>query len=237
MHNSNKCYAIFIFYKEEFKLDIRLDIIIEYGQFFFRGTLLTIALSLIAVFLGTVIGLIVGLGKMLKNKWLSLPFKFYVTVLRGTPLLVQVLVVHFGVVPAIFGKSNGIAAAILALSLNAGAYIAETFRAGIQSIDKGQMEASRSLGMNHVQAMRYIVLPQAITRILPPLGNEFISLIKDSSLASTIATPEIMYWAGAMNAQYFRVWEPYLTSALIYLLLTLSMGYLVNGLERSLNKK
>lgn len=218
-------------------MDIRLDIIIEYGKFFFKGTLLTITLSVIAVFLGTVIGLIVGLGKMLKNKWLSFPFSLYVTVLRGTPLLVQVLVVHFGVVPAIFGKSNGIVSAILALSLNAGAYIAETFRAGIQSIDKGQIEASRSLGMNHFKAMRYIILPQAVTRILPPLGNEFISLIKDSSLASTIATPEIMYWANAMNAQYFRVWEPYLTSALIYLLLTLSMGHVVNCLERSLNKK
>lgn len=223
--------------KEEFRLDIRLDIIIEYGNFFLKGTLLTITLSLIAVFLGTVIGLIIGLGKMIKNKWLSLPFSCYITFFRGTPLLVQVLVIHFGVVPAIFGKSNGITAAIIALSLNAGAYIAETFRAGIQSIDRGQMEASRSLGMNHFQAMRYIILPQAVTRILPPLGNEFISLIKDSSLASTIATPEIMYWASAMNAQYYRVWEPYLTSALIYLLLTLSMGYLVGRLERSLNKK
>lgn len=218
-------------------MDIRLDIIMEYGQFFFKGTLLTIALSLIAVFLGTAIGLIIGLGKMLKNKWLSFPFLCYVTFFRGTPLLVQVLVVHFGVVPALLGKSDGIVAAIIALSLNAGAYIAETFRAGIQSIDIGQMEASRSLGMNHFQAMRYIILPQAVTRILPPLGNEFISLIKDSSLASTIATPEIMYWANAMNAQYFRVWEPYLTSALIYLLLTLSMGHLVSCLERSLNKK
>lgn len=218
-------------------MDIRLDIIVEYGQFFFKGTLLTIALSLIAVFLGTIFGLIIGLGKMLKNKWLSFPFVCYVTFFRGTPLLVQVLVVHFGVVPAILGKSNGIVAAIIALSLNAGAYIAETFRAGIQSIDRGQMEASRSLGMNHFQAMRYIILPQAVTRILPPLGNEFVSLIKDSSLASTIATPEIMYWASAMNAQYYRVWEPYLTSACIYLLLTLSMGHLVSRLERSLNKK
>lgn len=218
-------------------MDIRFDIILEYGQFFLKGAVLTIALSLMAVFFGTIVGLIICLGKMMKNKILAFPFVCYVTFFRGTPLLVQILVIHFGVVPAIFGKSNGIIAAVLALSLNAGAYIAEIFRAGIQSIDKGQREAARSVGMTHVKSMRYIILPQAVKRILPPLGNEFISLIKDSSLASTIATPEIMYWANAMNAQYYRVWEPYLTSAFIYLILTLSMGNLVNYLEGRLNKK
>lgn len=218
-------------------MDFRFDIIHEYSQFFLKGTLLTIGLSLAAVFFGTIIGLIIGLGKMNKNKLIASPFICYVGLFRGTPLLVQVLVVHFGVVPSIIGHSNGTLAAIVALSLNASAYIAETFRAGIQSIDRGQMEASRSLGMTHIKAMRYIILPQALKRILPPLGNEFISLIKDSSLASTIATPELMYWAQAMNAQYYRVWEPYITSAVIYLLLTLSMSQLLKHLERRMDIK
>jgi len=218
-------------------LDFRFDIIKEYANFFLTGTLLTIGLSIAGVFFGTIIGLIMGLGKMIRNKWVALPFACYVGFFRGTPLLVQLLVIHFGVIPAILGEANGIVAAIVALSLNAGAYIGETFRAGIQSINKGQMEAARSLGMTHVQAMRHVILPQAIKRILPPLGNEFISLIKDSSLASTIATPELMYWAQAMNAQYYRVWEPYLTSALIYLILTVSMGHILGCLERRMYKK
>lgn len=113
--------------------------------------------------------------------------------------MVQILLIHFAVVPAILGSTNAIVAAILALSLNSAAYVAEIFRAGIQSIDKGQMEAARSLGMTHVQAMRYVILPQAIKRMIPPLGNEFIVLIKDSSLAALIAAPELMYWGQAMQ--------------------------------------
>ncbi|PJI09554.1 MULTISPECIES: amino acid ABC transporter permease [Clostridium] len=218
-------------------MDFRFDIIAEYSQYFLRGTLITIGLSLAAVLLGTVIGLIVGIGKMMKNKLVARIFACYVGFFRGTPLLVQILIVHFGVIPAILGKANGVVAAIVALSLNASAYIAETFRAGIQSIDMGQTEASRSLGMTQFKAMRYVILPQAFKRMLPPLGNEFISLIKDSSLASTIATPELMYWAQAMNAQYYRVWEPYLTSALIYLILTLSMGHVVGYMERRMDTK
>lgn len=218
-------------------MDFRLDIIREYSHFFLTGTLLTIGLSIAGVFFGTIIGLLIGLGKMVRNKWIAFPFVCYVGFFRGTPLLVQLLVIHFGVIPAVLGHANGIVAAIVALSLNAGAYIAETFRAGIQSINKGQMEAARSLGMTHVQAMKNVILPQALKRILPPLGNEFVSLIKDSSLASTIATPELMYWSQAMNAQYYRVWEPYLTSAFIYLVLTVSMGHVLSCLERRMYKK
>lgn len=213
-------------------MDFQFDIVIKYLPFLGAGALLTMGLSLGGVFFGTILGLLIGLGKMIRNKWLSLPFVCYIGFFRGTPLLVQLLIINFGVIPIIFGQSNGILAAIVALSLNSAAYIAETFRAGIQSIDTGQMEASRSLGMNHIQAMRYIILPQALKRILPPLGNEFISLIKDSSLASAIAAPELTYWAQAMNAQYYRVWEPYLSSALIYLILTLSMGFIVHQMER-----
>lgn len=216
-------------------MDFRFDIVAEYGAFFLQGTLLTVGLSLIGVFLGTIIGLFISLGKMMKSKWCSLIFTCYINIIRGTPLLVQLLIIHFGIIPLFLHRSNGIAATIVALSINASAYIAETIRAGIQSIHKGQMEAARSLGMTYMQAMRYVILPQAMKRMLPPLGNEFISLIKDSSLASTIAAPELMYWAQAMNAQYYRVWESYLTSAAVYLFLTFTLTQLLGRLERRLN--
>lgn len=215
-------------------MDFRWDLIWEYAPFFGKGTLLTIGLSVAAIFFGTILGLLIGLGKMMKNKLLALPFVWYINFFRGTPLLVQILLIHFAVIPAFLGTTNAILAAIVTLSLNSGAYIAEIFRAGIQSIDKGQMEAARSLGMTHVQAMRYIILPQAFKRMIPPLGNEFIVLIKDSSLAALVAAPEIMYWGRAMQGQYYRPWEPYLTVAAIYLVLSLTLNFFVSRLERRL---
>ncbi|MBE4906819.1 amino acid ABC transporter permease [Cytobacillus suaedae] len=215
-------------------MDFRFDLIIEYGPFFLKGTLLTIGLSLAGILIGTILGLLIGLGKMVKNKLIAFPFVAYIAFFRGTPFVVQILLIHFGLVPALIGETNAIAAAIVALSLNAAAYIAEIFRAGIQSIDKGQMEAARSLGMTHIQAMRHVILPQATKRMIPPLGNEFIVLIKESSLAAFIAAPEIMYWGRAMQGQYYKVWEPYLTAALIYLVLTLTLSFFLNRLERRL---
>lgn len=215
-------------------MDFRWDLIAEYAPFFAKGTLLTIGFSIAAIIFGTILGLLIGLGKMMKRPIAALPFKWYINLFRGTPLLVQILLIHFGVVPLLIGTTNAILAAIVALSLNSAAYVAEIFRAGIGSIDKGQMEAARSLGMTHVQAMRYVILPQAFKRMIPPLGNEFIVLIKDSSLAAIIAAPELMYWGRAMQGEYYRPWEPYLTTAVIYLLLTLSLNYLLSRLERGL---
>lgn len=215
-------------------MDFRFDLVMEYAPLFLKGTLLTLGLSLAGIVFGTALGLAIGLGKMVKNKWVSFPFDLYITFFRGTPLFVQILLIHFGLVPLFTGKTEPVTAAILALSLNAGAYIAEIFRAGIQSIDKGQIEAARTLGMTHVQAMRYVILPQAFKRMIPPLGNEFIVLIKESSLAAVIAAPEIMYWGRAMQGQYYKVWEPYLTVAVIYLIITLSLSFLLNRLERRL---
>ncbi|MFE8701369.1 amino acid ABC transporter permease [Cytobacillus sp. FJAT-54145] len=215
-------------------MDFRFDLIMDYSPYFIRGTLITIGLSIAGILIGTILGLLIGLGKMMRRKVLAFPFVAYIAFFRGTPFFVQIYIIHFGVVPAFLGTTNGIAAAIIALSLNAAAYIAEIFRAGIQSIDKGQMEAARSLGMNHVQAMRYVILPQAFKRMIPPLGNEFIVLLKESSLVSLIAVPEIMYWGRAFQGQYYKVWEPYLTAALIYFVLTLSLSFLLDRLEKRL---
>ncbi|MCM3745372.1 amino acid ABC transporter permease [Sporosarcina luteola] len=216
-------------------MDFRWDLLAEYGPFFVKGTVLTIGLSIAGILIGTVFGLLIGLGKMMKNKYFSLPAKWYIAFFRGTPFMVQILLIHFAVIPPIFGGTNSIAAAIVALSLNSAAYIAEIFRAGIQSIDRGQMEASRSLGMNHMQSMVYVILPQAVKRMIPPLGNQFIVLIKDSSLAALVAAPELMYWGQVMQGQYYRVWEPYLAVAAIYLVLTLSLSFLLSRLESRLS--
>jgi len=218
-------------------MDFRFDIVVEYAPFFLKGVLLTIGLSLIAIIVGSILGLLIGLGKMSSKLLVRMPFEWYINFFRGTPLFVQILLVHFGLMPIFFPQPNPIVSAAVSLSLNAAAYIAEIFRAGIQSVDRGQMEAARSLGMTHVQAMWYIILPQALKRMIPPFANEFIVLIKDSSLAAIIAAPELMYWGRAAQGQYYRVWEPYLTVALIYLVLTLSLSKVLHYLERRYSVK
>ncbi|UKS24416.1 amino acid ABC transporter permease [Paenibacillus sp. HWE-109] len=213
-------------------MDFRFDIILDYLPLLMKGTLWTIGISILSILMGSVLGLAVGLGKMSPRGYLRWPASMYVNFFRGTPLLVQILLVHFGVVPLFLGTTNAIIASIVALSLNSAGYMAEIFRAGIQSIDKGQTEAAHSLGMTHFQTMKSVILPQAIKRMIPPFGNEFIVLIKDSSLFAVIAAPELMYWSNAMRSQYFKVWEPYLTAALIYFILTYSLSKLLSYIER-----
>ncbi|MDR0136773.1 amino acid ABC transporter permease [Metabacillus idriensis] len=216
-------------------MDFRFDIIIDYLPLFIEGTLWTIAITIMGVLLGAILGLFIGIGKMMKNPLARLPFVWYVNFFRGTPLLVQIFIIHFGVMPLFMSTVNPIISGVVSLALNAAAYIAEIFRAGIKSIDRGQMEAARSLGMNHMQAMKEVILPQAVKRMIPPLGNEFIVLLKDSSLISLISVPELMYWGKAATGQYYRIWEPYLTVAFVYLVLTLSLTYLLNYVERRLD--
>lgn len=225
-------YGTASFSRKVMTMDFRWDILQEYAPFFLKGVLLTIGLSLAAIIIGSILGLAIGLGKMSPSKIMKLPFVWYINFFRGTPLFVQILLIHFGVMPLISETPQPIISAIVALSLNSAAYIAEIFRAGIQSIDRGQMEAARSLGMTKVQSMIYIILPQALKRMIPPFGNEFIVLIKDSSLVSVIAAPELMYWGRAAQGQYFRVWEPYITVAILYLILTLTLDKLLQYVER-----
>ncbi|WP_186578707.1 amino acid ABC transporter permease [Aquibacillus kalidii] len=213
-------------------MDFRWDIIIDYLPFFLQGALRTIGMSLAGVLLGCILGLFIALGKMSPLFIVRLPFVWYINFFRGTPLLVQLFLIHFAVMPLFMSPVNPIASVIATLSLNSAAYVAEIFRAGIQSIDKGQAEAAHSLGMNKIQVMRHVILPQAFKRMIPPLGNEFITLLKDSSLGAIIAAPEIFYWGRAAVGEYYRVWEPYLMVAVIYLILTLSLTYLLNYLER-----
>jgi glutamine transport system permease protein len=209
----------------------------DYRELFIRGFFNTILLTSTGVAFGLVIGLFFSLGKMSPKRLLRIASSIYVDVFRGTPLFVQILLIHFAVIPSI-AQSLGVAvpsaifSGIVALSLNAGAYIAEIFRAGIQSIDKGQMEAARSLGMDHNQAMYNVILPQAFKRILPPLGNEFIALLKDSSLLAVIAVNELAYAGFSTAKSTFVRFPPYITIAIMYLFLTLIFSQIVFWLER-----
>lgn len=212
--------------------DLKLSILEEYAPFFVSGTILTIKLSIVAIVIGFFLGLFLALARLSSRRWLSIPAVCFIESIRGTPLLLQILVAYFGIIPLLMRKPDGEIASMLALSINAGAYIAETIRGGILSVDEGQLEAAKALGLSHFQSMRYVVLPQALRDVVPALGNSFVSLIKDSSLASTIATPELMYWANAANAQYYRVWETFITTGIIYLILTLVTSRLLARLER-----
>lgn len=205
----------------------------SYRELFIRGIWITLALTAVGYIGGFILGLFVGLGKLSKRKWIYYPSKFYVDFFRGTPLLVQILLIHTALIPSLFGHSLGFfVSGSVALMLNSAAYNAEIIRAGIQSIDKGQMEAARSLGMPHNTAMKLVILPQAFRRMIPPLGNELIALLKDSSLVTVIAATDLLYAGKIVAGAYSRFWEPYLTVAVLYLVLTFIFGKIINYVEK-----
>ena len=208
----------------------------NYREMYLKGIWVTISLTLCGYIGGVIFGLFLGLGQISTKKWIYWPCKIYVDMFRGTPMLVQIFIIHLALLPSIFGQSFGwFVSGVIALVLNSAAYNAEIFRAGIQSVPKGQMEAARSLGLTHTQAMRKVVLPQAFRRMIPPLGNEFIALLKDSSLVMVIAAPDILYVSKIVAGTYQRFWEPYIFAALIYLVLTYAVTKLVALIEKRTN--
>lgn len=197
-----------------------------------KGAVLTIKLTTLSVLIGTVIGLIIALLRLSGFKPLKWFAVAYTDFFRGTPLLVQIMIVQYAL-PIAFGYVPNLwVNAVAALSVNSGAYVAEIFRAGIQSIDRGQMEAARSLGMTYGQSMRYVILPQAFKISIPPLGNEFIALLKDSSLVSVIGFQELMNTGKLIVGRQPRVLETYMVVALLYLIMTMSISRLVAYAER-----
>ena len=232
-------------------MDLRWEILAGYGPLFVSGLLMTLQLTLVAIAAGLVLGVSFGLISTSSDAPAphSAPARLlltlaravtvaYVSFFRGTPLFVQILLVHFALMPALIHPDHGWLLAgdaartfrqehgaffsgCLALSLNAGAYISEIFRAGIQSIHRGQTQAAYSVGLSHVQAMRYVVLPQAFRRMVPALVNEGVTLIKDSSLVSAIGLAELALAARTVAGAYSRYWEPYLAISAVYLVLTL----------------
>ncbi len=196
------------------------------------GAGVTVKITAISVLLGILIGLFIGIARISSNRVIHLIAAVYVDFLRGTPLLVQIFLVYFAL-PVVTGQRiDPFFAAIAACSINSSAYVAEIFRAGIQSIDAGQMEAGRSLGMTWVQTMRYIIVPQAARRVIPPLGNEFIALLKDSSLVSVIGFEELTRRGQLIIARTYASLEIWLCVAIIYLIMTVSISRLVSWLER-----
>lgn len=196
------------------------------------GAAVTVQITALSVLIGIIIGLFVGIARISTYRVVHLIAAVYVDFLRGTPLLVQIFLVYFAL-PVVTGQRiDPFVAAIAACSINSSAYVAEIFRAGIQSIDAGQMEAGRSLGMSWMQTMRYIIVPQAARRVIPPLGNEFIALLKDSSLVSVIGFEELTRRGQLIIARTYASLEIWLCVAIIYLVMTVSISRLVAWLER-----
>lgn len=201
---------------------------------FLIGALITLELTALAVAFGMILGLIFGIAKLSpQNKILYGFASLYIDFFRGTPLFVQILLLYFGILP-IFGDIGAFTSAVITCSLNSGAYIAEIVRAGIQAIDKGQMEAGRSLGMNHGQAMRYIILPQAYKVVIPPLINEFIAMLKDTSLVSIISVSELTLRGKLIYASSYEPAWVWGTVALIYFIMTKLLALFGDYMERRL---
>ena len=196
------------------------------------GAGITIQITAISVALGMVIGLFVGIARISTITPLRALAAVYIDFLRGTPLLVQIFLIYFALPVILDQRVDPFLAAITACGINSGAYIAEIFRAGIQAIDNGQMEAGRSLGLSWTQTMRYIIVPQAFKNVIPPLGNEFIALLKDSSLVSVIGFEELTRRGQLIIARTYGSLEIWLSVALIYLVMTLSISRLVAFLEK-----
>jgi len=215
-----------------------------YGSLFLKGTVTTIAVAFVCVILGTLLGVIVALIRLSKNKIIASLAALYIQILRGTPSLLQIFIFYFGIsavirIPTIYIGDVNLARLIpgcIALSINSSAYVAEIIRSGIQAVDKGQSEAGYSLGMSKKLTMREIILPQAIRNILPALGNEFISMVKETSLLSIIAVSELMFVADTVKAATYKTMEALLIAAVIYFIITGVVTLLVGKMEKKFSK-
>ncbi|QSO47627.1 amino acid ABC transporter permease [Alicyclobacillus mengziensis] len=206
---------------------------IKYLPLLLQGALVTLELTALGVLFGLVLGVIAALGR-LSHFWLfNVPARLYTWIIRGTPLLVQILIIYVGL-PALGITLPPFPAAVIALSVNSGAYITEIIRAGIQSIDTGQMEASLTLGMTYSKAMRRIIFPQAYRRLLPPLVNEFVALLKDSSLVSVISMEELLRRGQEIYTANFKQMQTLILVAILYLIMTSIFVFVANRLEKRL---
>lgn len=196
------------------------------------GAGVTIEITAVSVAIGFLIGLFVGIARICQVKILRIIAAIYADCIRGTPLLVQIFLIYFAL-PIVTGQRvEPFVAAVAACGINSGAYVSEIFRAGIQAIDVGQMEAGRSLGLSWWQTMYYVILPQAVRNILPPLGNEFIAMLKDSSLVSVIGFEELTRRGQLIIAQTYGSFEIWTTVAILYLIMTLAISRVVAWLEK-----
>ncbi|MCP4688395.1 MAG: amino acid ABC transporter permease [Desulfobacterales bacterium] len=212
------------------------NIIVHYFPFLLQGALLTLEISLLSLLLGIIFGLSAALCKLGRNPILRGTATFYIWLIRSTPLLVQLFIIYFGL-PQIGIDLGPFISGVLGLGLNVGAYNAETIRGGIVSIPPGQTEAARSLGMSGALAMRRVILPQALRIIIPPLGNNFIILIKDTSLVSTITLVELTLTAQRFIGSTYKPFEMYLMAAALYAVMTTTASLLLGKLEKRTNTR
>lgn len=222
-------------------MDFSFILDIFYLKTLFQGLLITVLLALIAVILGTIIALLPTYFRLSKHKVLNFIGASYVEIIRGTPLLVQVMLLYaFIQLPVITVLGMDFSAFLLgmfALIINSSAYASETFRAGILSIDRGQFEASLSLGMNQPNTMLHIIMPQAFKNIMPALGNEFVTLIKETSIFMYLGIAEMMYSAQIIKTATYRTKEVYIITALLYFVLTFTTSKLMQKLEVRMRKQ
>lgn len=200
-----------------------------------NGIQLTIIITIVGIFFGFILGCIAGLARLSKNKVVYGVATVYIEIIRGTPIIAQVLFLHFGLSDLLGVNLHAVTSGCIAIAINAGAYIAEIVRGAVQSIDKGQMEAGRSIGLGHAQTMRYIIWPQAFQRMIPPLGNQLIISLKDTSLFSVIAVGELLYKGRQYASTTFTYFEPYLMIMVLYLCITIPAMLFLRRLERRLD--
>ncbi|MET0124157.1 cystine ABC transporter permease [Pseudomonas caspiana] len=212
-----------------------LKLALDSAPFLIKGAYYTVFLSLGGMFFGLLLGFGLALMRLSPLMLLRGIARVYVSFFRGTPLLVQLFMIYYGL-PELGIELEPLTAALIGFSLNMGAYACEILRAAIASVDRGQWEAGASIGMTRAQIMRRAILPQAARTALPPLGNSFISLVKDTALAATIQVPELFRQAQLITARTFEIFTMYLAAALIYWILATALSYLQNRLEERVNR-
>ena len=219
------------------------DLVVRYYRFFLEGVSNTLIISVFTVLFGTILGVLMAMARMSKFKPLKWLATAYIEFFRGTPLMVQLMFIFYGLpmIGVTFPKISFIpdfdrfAAGVVAMSLNSCAYVAEIIRSGIQAVDVGQMEAARSLGFHHREAMTLVILPQAVRNILPALGNEFVTIIKESSIVSVISIADLMFRAKGIIAKTYNSLECLAVVAIIYFILTFLGGRLIALMERRMS--
>lgn len=212
-----------------------MELVLQNFQFLLTGAYYTLLITIVSMFFGLIIGLLLALARLKGNRLLSGLAKGYVSIIRGTPILVQIFIIYYGLPD--YGITLGpLTAAFISLSINIGAYLSETFRGAILSVPKGQTEAAASLGLTPWQTMRRVVLPQAARVAIPPMGNTFIGMLKETSLVSVVTVTELLRSAQLLIAQYYVAMPFYIAIAIMYWLMSVFFSFILNRIENRLSK-
>ncbi|MBM7868181.1 ABC transporter permease subunit [Heliobacterium gestii] len=209
--------------------------VLSYGPQFLSGLKVTMEVTLYSLLLSMAIGVVIAILRVSSTKVFNAIGVTYVEFFQNTPLIIQVFFIYFGT-PALGVKLSGFTCGTIGLALYTGAYIGEVFRAGIQAVPKGQMEAARSSGMSYLQAMGYVVLPQAVKIVLPPLANQVVNMVKNSAILSTIVVADLMYETYRIASETFIIFEVFIFAALLYLVITVPLSTVANLLEQRLRR-